>query len=60
MKNFYSLMALFVIILSSCTTPAPAPEADNHEHIRFNQLGYYPEAIKEFVVADHEAASFRS
>jgi endoglucanase len=58
MKNFYSLMALFVVILSSCTAPAPTPKADRNHNIRFNQVGYYPKSIKEFVVADYEATSF--
>ena len=59
MKKLHLLLALFAIVLTSCYTSAPAPEADNHEHIRFNQLGYYPDAIKEFVVADYEATSFQ-
>ncbi len=59
MKELYLLLALSAVVLSGCYTSAPAPEADNHEHIRFNQLGYYPDAIKEFVVADYEATSFQ-
>ncbi len=56
MKNLPFLLAL--IVISSCTTSAPAPEADKNQNIRFNQVGYYPDAIKEFVVADYEATSF--
>ncbi len=59
MKKLIMLMALFAIVLSSCTTSTLVSEVDNHEHIRFNQLGYYPDAIKEFVVADYEATSFQ-
>lgn len=51
-------MALFAISLMSCKAPVPDGEPDQHLHIRFNQLGYYPTAVKEFVVADHEAATF--
>lgn len=29
------------------------------EEIRYNQLGYYPDAIKEFVVTDSDASSFK-
>jgi len=58
MKNLSILMALFAITLLSCKAPVPAGEQDQHQHIRFNQLGYYPTAVKEFVVADHEAATF--
>ncbi len=59
MKKLHLLLTLFVIVLTSCTTSTLVSEADNHEHIRFNQLGYYPDAIKEFVVADYEATSFQ-
>ena len=59
MKKLYLLLTLFVIVLTSCNTSTLVSEADNHEHIRFNQLGYYPDAIKEFVVADYEATSFQ-
>jgi len=58
MKKLHLLLALSAIVLSSCNTTAPPTEADNHEHIRFNQVGYYPKAIKEFLVADYEATSF--
>ena len=58
MKNLPFLLTLIVTVLSSCTTSAPAPEADKYQNIRFNQVGYYPKSIKEFVVADYEATSF--
>jgi endoglucanase len=51
-------MAIVVTVLSSCTTPLPESVPDSKQHIRFNQVGYYPRAIKEFVVADHAATSF--
>jgi len=58
MRNLPLLMALFVITLMSCNAPTPSGEADQHQHIRFNQVGYYPDALKEFVVVEHEATSF--
>ncbi len=59
MKKSLLPLAIFAMFLSSCTTSTIVSKADNHEHIRFNQLGYYPDAIKEFVVADYEATSFQ-
>jgi len=58
MKTIPLLLAIFAIVLSSCSPPLPEPEADTHQYIRFNQVGYYPKAVKEFVVADYEATSF--
>ena len=58
MKHSIWLMAIVVTVLSSCTTPLPESVPDSKQHIRFNQVGYYPRAIKEFVVADHAATSF--
>ena len=58
MQNLPLVMAVFAMFLMSCSPPAPAGKPDLHQHIRFNQVGYYPSALKEFVVADHEAATF--
>jgi len=58
MKNLNLVMALMAMTLLSCQSPPPAGEPDQHQHIRYNQVGYYPTAVKEFVVADHDAASF--
>jgi endoglucanase len=58
MKDLPLLMALFATVLMSCQAPVPSGVPDQHQHIRFNQVGYYPTAVKEFVVADHEATSF--
>lgn len=58
MRKLSLQVALFAMILSGCNTTAPRGKADLHQHIRFNQVGYYPGALKEFVVADHEASSF--
>ncbi len=59
MKNLPLILALLAIGLTSCNSPGPAPETDKYHNIRFNQVGYYPDAIKEFVVADYEALSFQ-
>jgi endoglucanase len=47
-----------ILTLSACKTPLPDPVPDSKQYIRLNQLGYYPKAIKEFVVADYDATSF--
>jgi len=58
MKHSFWLLAIIAAVLSSCSTDIPDPVPDSKEHIRFNQVGYYPKAVKEFVVADYEATSF--
>ena len=58
MKNSSLLLPFLALLLAACTTPAPTIEADKNQNIRFNQVGYYPRSIKEFVVADYEATSF--
>ena len=59
MKNLIFLLALMALVSRACQAPLPSGEADQHQHIRFNQIGYYPTALKEFVVSDHEASSFQ-
>jgi len=59
MKNLIFLLALIALVSLGCQGPPPSGEADRHQHIRFNQIGYYPTAVKEFVVADHEASTFQ-
>ena len=58
MKKFSLLLILFALVISSCNTTAPSPVADKNENIRYNQVGYYPKSIKEFVVTDYQAISF--
>lgn len=58
MKILALLLSLFALIMTSCKPTFPPGEPDAHQHIRFNQVGYYPSAIKEFVVANHEATTF--
>jgi len=59
MKPMSFLLAIATIILTGCSNPVPASEPDIHQHIRFNQVGYYPDEMKEFVVADNEATAFQ-
>jgi endoglucanase len=49
----------FTVALMSCATPFPETGQGSSAHIRINQIGYYPDAIKEFVVADLPATSFQ-
>ena len=54
-----SIPVLFLFLLVACTSPAPPKEGPASGLIRINQLGYYPGAVKEFLVADTEATGFR-
>jgi endoglucanase len=58
MKNQLYLIVIVAAVLSSCNSTLPDPVPDVKGHIRFNQVGYYPRAVKEFVVADYPATSF--
>ena len=53
------LLPLFIILLVSCKPSMNVEEFHQTDQIRINQLGYYPQSIKEFVVADLEASSFQ-
>ena len=59
MNKLLFLLGLCILLLPGCQNTSPVPEPDPHQHIRFNQLGYFPGAVKEFVVADEEATSFQ-
>ncbi|MDF1576726.1 MAG: cellulase N-terminal Ig-like domain-containing protein [Bacteroidales bacterium] len=59
MKPSLYLPALIVILFSACNSSVPPAETDKHLCIRMNQVGYYPGALKEFLVADYEASSFQ-
>ncbi len=52
------LLPLFILILCSCSQTIPLEELNLSGQIRINQLGYFPSAIKDFVVADLDANSF--
>lgn len=53
-----TLLVTLLLIPLSCSRHVPVPEGAGSPLIRYNQLGYYPAAIKEFVVVDHEASTF--
>ncbi len=59
MKTLPLVLALLAVGLSNCKTTDPVIQTDKHHNIRFNQVGYYPGALKEFVVVDYEALSFQ-
>ena len=52
-------LLIFAVFVASCSTPIEQREGGSSEQIRINQVGYYPDAIKEFIVADLNAVSFR-
>lgn len=56
MKNNIYLFLLTIILVVSCETKKN--EATFSEAIRINQVGFYPNATKQFIVADLEASSF--
>jgi len=58
MKPSHIFLGLFILMLS-CSAPELPPLEKSSEQIRINQLGYYPQSIKEFVVVDLEATSFQ-
>ena len=57
MKKVYTigLAALLVFLIQCQKEKAPLPISDD---IRLNQIGYYPESIKEFILADQIASTF--
>lgn len=55
MKPLLPLLFLFFI---SCSSSVSVEDHILSEQIRFNQLGYFPSEVKEFVVADLDATSF--
>lgn len=57
MKNIFLIFLLGGYIFTSC---APTNEEIKYtEKIRFNQLGYYPGSVKQFLLVDTEASSFK-
>jgi endoglucanase len=54
-----TLALSIAFLLFSCNPKEMQLTDPESPSIRFNQVGYYPEAIKEFVVADHAAEEFR-
>jgi len=50
-------LAFFTFLFIQCETEKLPLETS--ESIRLNQIGYYPGSVKEFVLADHSASTFR-
>ena len=57
MKNLQSFALLLVLILFSCESQNKKSLVVS-DQIRLNQVGYYPQGTKEFIVADTPAKSF--
>ena len=57
MKKVYAigLAAMLVFLIQCQEEKAPLPISDD---IRLNQIGYYPESTKEFILADQIASTF--
>lgn len=53
------ILTSFLFVLFSCNTQVTLPIEGSPDHIRINQLGYYPQSQKEFVVVDTDAESFK-
>ena len=56
MKNISYLVFLSIFLVVSCKTKKD--ETTLSEAIRINQVGFYPNAVKQFVVADLEVSAF--
>lgn len=55
------LFALYGVLIISCgasQTKKQVSQSDLSDHIRINQVGYFPELSKRFTVADNQAESF--
>ncbi len=52
------LLPFFILLFVSCHPSDSVEEINQSDQIRINQLGYLPDAVKEFVVADMDATSF--
>ncbi len=57
MKNIFLIFLLIVFALTSCAHTNE--EISFTEEIRFNQIGYYPASVKQFLLVDTEASSFK-
>jgi endoglucanase len=53
------LYIIVIILLAGCSNRVTLTDETPSPLIRVNQIGFYPEAIKEFVLVDHEANSFQ-
>jgi len=58
MKTYFLLISL-ILALIGCKPQETAMNDQDSSSIRLNQVGYYPNSIKEFCVADQQATTFR-
>lgn len=59
MKSSIILPGALFFMLLSCNSSVTSPTGEASELIRINQLGYYPQSVKEFVLVDTEAEGFK-
>jgi endoglucanase len=57
MKNRYNLWVLLILLVVSCQTKKS--EITFSDAIRINQLGFYPNSVKQFVIANVDANEFQ-
>lgn len=57
MKKSIAIYTFAFFLLFSCKTQK-TPEISDADSIRINQIGYYPESVKQFVVVDAGAFKF--
>jgi endoglucanase len=53
------IYTIFLLLLAGCSHQVTLTDETPSPLIRINQLGFYPEANKEFVLVDHEATAFQ-
>jgi len=58
--NSFVLFLLSILLLpAGCHTRVSIPEGKGSALVRYNQLGYLPGSVKEFVLVDHPATTFQ-
>ena len=56
MQKIILLSIVLGFFLAGCVSQKK--EKNPSDQIRINQVGFYPESVKQFVLADYEAKSF--
>jgi endoglucanase len=59
MRIPFPTILLIFPVLFGCSKKVAITDESPSALIRYNQLGYYPEAVKEFVLVEHEAGIFK-
>jgi endoglucanase len=59
MRYLFLFIAIDIAAFSCQTRVSVQENSEASSLIRYNQLGYYLEAVKEFVLVDHEAVMFK-